>query len=286
MDGMSITSLDDASKSTGGAKTLTKALGIINLLTVEPKLRLVEITEGLGIPRPTGLRLLDVLRDEGVVSLDRDGNYRLGPRVAVWGQTYLDQLDIREHGALVMNDLSSDTRETCFLGVRDDLQILYVAKVDGPHAIRPAARVGGRNPLHCTAIGKSLLAFAGEETLQRAMSAPLPRKTDNTITSPKALADELDKVRTQGFAFDNIENEEGVRCIAAPIRNHENAVVAAVSVSAPAYRLSMQQARRTAPKVIAAADEISRRLGSNRISDQGDANDSSRRTRRSSKGRR
>lgn len=270
MDLMSISNLDSGSRSSGSAKTLVKALGIINALTNERRLRLVDLTEALGLPRPTGLRLLEVLRDEGVVTLSQDGYYSLGPRVAVWGQTYLDQLDIREHGSLVMHDLSNDLGETCFLGVRDDLQILYVAKVDGPHAIRPASEVGGRNPLHCTAIGKSLLAYSDDETRDRALREPLERKTENTLTSAALLRQELDDVRKRGYSLDNVENEDGVRCVAAPIRNHENAVVAAVSLSAPAYRMSQPQARRNARKVIAAAQEISRRLGSNPHRQQAD----------------
>jgi DNA-binding IclR family transcriptional regulator len=264
MDTMSIPKVDAESKlsPTGSAKALVKGIALVDTVAASDSgLRLADLVDVSGLPRPTVLRLLEVLREHGLLSLDQSGGYSLGPRVAVWGQHYLDGLDVRTQAEDLMQALAAETRETCFLGVRDDLHVLYVAKVDSPQAVRPAARVGGRNPLHSTAIGKALLGFAPTDVARTYLSGPLERKTVNTITDPERLKAELARVRERGYSTDEIENEEGVRCVAAPVRDHRGSVVAAISVSAPAYRFGSDDLPRLAPRVISAAEELSRRIG-------------------------
>ncbi|MFB4317857.1 IclR family transcriptional regulator [Actinomadura sp. 21ATH] len=264
---MSRLRMDDESKvagtaaATGTAKALVKGMGLVDLIAADGPRRLTDLVEASGVPRGTVVRLLEVLLDAGILRTDAAGLYDLGPRLAVWGQRFLDRLDIRGLAQDLMAGLSAETRETCFLGIVQDDQVLYVAKIDSPQAVRPAAVVGTVNPLHCTGIGKVLLAHADERTRRRCLERPLVRKTPNTITDPDALAAELAATRDRGYAIDEIENEDGVRCVAVPVRDHTGQVAAALSVSAPAYRFPREGLPAVAELALAAAATLSERLG-------------------------
>jgi IclR family acetate operon transcriptional repressor len=260
---MSKRDLDTASSSAAGsAKALVKGLALVELVAdSERPPRLVDLVEASGLPRPTVLRLLDVLCRAEVVRTDTAGAYTLGPRVAAWGHSFLHRLDLRSLAVEFMEELVEISDETCFLGVLDRGQVLYLAAVNSPQPVRPAARPGSRNPLHCTGIGKALLSGLDDQQVPDVLSLPLERRTENTVTDPVALSEQLDVVRRRGYAIDDVENEEGVRCVAAPIRDHTGAVVAGLSVSAPAYRFSTEDVHRLAPDVLRVAAELSRRLG-------------------------
>jgi DNA-binding IclR family transcriptional regulator len=265
MDDVSILRGEGAAGATSGAsgtaKALVKGLALVDVMSAaDGPVRLGELVTASGLPRPTVLRLLEVLLEERVVQA-ADGAYALGPRLAVWGQRYLDGLDVRAHAEAPMRELADATRETCYLGVRDERSVLYIAKADSPQAVRPAARVGTRNPLHSTGIGKTLLAFGAPDEALAYANGPLEAKTPNTIVDADRLSAEIDATRARGYAIDNVENEDGVRCVAAPIRNHAGEVVAALSVSAPAYRFGLEDLPALAPKVLAAALEISSHIG-------------------------
>jgi DNA-binding IclR family transcriptional regulator len=263
MDAMSNPNLDESSKpgAQGSAKALIKGLALVELVAAMGPMRLADLVEKSGLPRPTALRLLEALRDHEVVQQTEAGAYVLGPRVAVWGQQYLEGLDLRAQAEDIIESLAAESRETCFLGVRDGNQVLYVAKADSPQAVRPAARVGSRNPLHSTSIGKALLAFGPEQLVEPYLQEPLVAKTPRTITDPDLLLAEFDLIRRRGYSTDDVENEDGVRCVGAPVRDHTGLTVAAISVAAPAYRFDLEDLPRLAPHVIAAADELSRRIG-------------------------
>ena len=265
MDQVSILGGERAASATGSAsgtaKALVKGLALVDVISVaDGPVRLGDLVAASGLPRSTVLRLLDVLLEQRVVQA-ADGSYALGPRLAVWGQRYLDGLDVRAHAEDLMRGLAEATRETCYLGVRDGRSVLYIAKADSPQAVRPAARVGTRNPLHSTGIGKTLLAFGAPDEALAYANGPLEAKTPNTIVDADRLGAEMDATRARGYAIDNVENEDGVRCVAAPIRNHAGEVVAALSVSAPAYRFALEDLPALAPKVVATALEISSRVG-------------------------
>jgi DNA-binding IclR family transcriptional regulator len=246
----------------GSAKSLTKGLSLVDIVANSEKpLRLTDLVQSTGLPRPTAVRLLDVLCQADVLQIDPDGVYMLGPRVAGWGQAFLDRLDVRRYAAEFIEQLVEISGETCFLGVLDGNSVLYIAAENSPQAVRPAARVGSRNPLHCTAIGKALMAARSAEERAALLTEPLVRRTPNTIVDRAVLDEQLAIVQERGYSVDEVENEEGVRCVAAPVRDHRGATVAAISVSAPAYRFSTADLTRLAPKVVHAAAELSTRLG-------------------------
>ena len=247
--------------ATGTAKALVKGLALVDLIAADGPLRLTDLAAATGVPRGTVVRLLEVLVAHEVLRTDASGRYDLGPRLAVWGQAFLGRLDVRAQAEDLMRALTEQTRETCFLGVRRGSQVLYIAKTDSPQAVRPAAVEGSVNPLHCTAIGKVLLAHSAQDVVRDLLAGPLERRTPNTITDPRALAAELAAVRDRGYATDEIENEDGVRCVAVPVRDHSGQVVAALSVSAPAYRFPREETPDAARRLLAAAETLSARLG-------------------------
>jgi IclR family acetate operon transcriptional repressor len=263
MDPVSKSELDSASISVGGsAKALVKGLALVeHIADSDRPMRLVDLVEASGLPRPTALRLLDVLCRAEVLRADADGRYSLGPRVAAWGQSFLDRLDLRSQAVDLMEELVEISGETCFLGVVDRRQVLYLAAVNSPQPVRPAARPGFRNPLHCTGIGKVLLSGMTDAEILALLPAPLEARTTNTITDPEDVLAHVAVVRARGYANDEIENEEGVRCVAAPVRDHTGAVIAGISVSAPAYRFASADVHRLAPEVLRVTTELSRRLG-------------------------
>jgi len=258
---MSISNLDATSIS-GSAKALVKGVALIDLVAASKNsLRQTDLIDESGLPRATATRLLDALCELYVLRVDRHGYYELGPRVAAWGQEYMNNLDIARLGMDLVEDLVKLSNETSFMGVRDGSNVLYVAAVNSPQAVRPSARVGSRNPLHSTGIGKALLAFAPEKERDSLLAGELVRRTENTITDREQLDRHLAEIRARGYSTDDIENEEGVRCVAAPVRDRHGDVVAAISVSAPAYRFGDPQIAEIAPHVLRAAGELSFRLG-------------------------
>ncbi|WP_436700775.1 IclR family transcriptional regulator [Nocardioides sp. BYT-33-1] len=255
-------SISAPSQASGAAKNLVKGLALIDLVaTADRPLRLVDLVEATGLPRPTALRLLEVLCRGEVLRSQSDGSYALGPRVAGWGQAFLESIDLPGAAEDLVQELVSISGETCYVGVLDDRSVLYIAAVHGPHAIRPAARVGSRMPLYSTGIGKVLLSARSREEREGLLPEVLTARTENTITDRSRLHAHLDEVRDTGYAIDEIENEEGVRCVAAPIHDHTGAVTAALSVSAPAYRFSREDVTRLSADVLRITGEISARLG-------------------------
>jgi len=266
MDGVSISTSagpgGDASAEAGAAKALVKGLALIDLVAAsDAPLRVVDLVEASGLPRRTTLRLLDTLTRHETLRVDSSGGYTLGPRLAAWGHRFLDGLDLRAQASDLMQGLVDRSGETCFLATLNDGGILYVAVADSPHAVRPAARVGSRNPLHCTGIGKAVLSTLTVAEANDLLREPLERRTPNTITDVSHLHKELELTRERGYSIDNVENEDGVRCVAAAVRDHTGHAIAGLSVSAPAYRFSMDDLTALAPHVTRVAAELSARLG-------------------------
>ena len=247
--------------TSGSAKALSKGLALVDILASSGRpMRQVDLIEASGLPRPSVIRILDALCKMDVLRQSA-GVYELGPRLAAWGQAFLDRLELPRQATDIMEGLVELSGETCFLGVRDRSSVLYVAAVNSPQPVRPAARVGFHNPLYTTGIGKVLLAALSPEEREPLLHYPLEARTPNTITDPDVLAAELDAVLTRGYSIDDIENEEGVRCVAAPVFDHTGATVAAISVSAPAYRFTIEDVARLAPDVLVATAELSARIG-------------------------
>jgi DNA-binding IclR family transcriptional regulator len=160
-----------------------------------------------------------------------------------------------------LRELLEKTGETVQLGIVDHYSVLYVYEMESPRAIRMAAAVGGRAPLHCTAVGKVLLAFQPVDYVQEILERGLTGYTPKTLTRREAVLGMLEEVRSREHAVDDEESEGGLRAIAAPVRNHAGNVIAALGVAAPVQRMSKKVMQACVPSVIDTANAVSARLG-------------------------
>lgn len=244
------------------AKNLVKALELLRVLSEHGiGLGLAEVSRLGGVPKPTAHRLLGVLAEAGMVRENGRGEYGLGPQCLVLGGAFLANLSLRAEARGVMEELVELSGETCHLGVRDGEHVVYVEKMESPQVVRLRSRVGLIAPLHSTALGKVLLAYGDEESLDELFASGVERWTANTITEVEAFRDELSAVRERGYAVDDAENEASIRCVAAPVFDHTGGVVASVSVSGPEYRVSLGELDEFGILTRKAAMELSRRIG-------------------------
>jgi DNA-binding IclR family transcriptional regulator len=238
--------------------TLAKVGRVLDLFRAErAEWGVSEVAGELGVPRSSAHALLSSLADVGILQWRDGGRYRVGWRVLELAEVRRGTIDIRAAAAPVLERLVRTHGETCHLGVRDRDQVLYVDKLLGNHNITAqGAPVGARLDLHCTGVGKVLLAHAGD--LARYLGAvPLRRHTPATVTDERAFRAELAEIRSRGAGFDLGEAVEDVFCVAAPVRDELGHVVAALSLSAPVNRFTKNRDRYTRA-IRAAAAEVSR----------------------------
>jgi DNA-binding IclR family transcriptional regulator len=223
---------------------------------------LKDVATGLDLNKSTALRLFEPLIDFGLVGQDDEtGRFRLGARVVSLGQSFLSKVDLRAVAHPALRGLMTDTGETVHLTIYDHPDVVYVDKVESPNVVHMRSEIGKRMPAYSTATGKAFLAHLPADRVTDAIARGLPRRTAHTITTADELLAELAKVRDQGWAVDNVENEDGVRCVGAPILDHLGAVVAALSVSGPTMRVTEDRVPALGAQVKTVAEEISRHIG-------------------------
>ena len=245
-------------------KVLDKTFSILNiLLQHDSSMHITEISEKLELYPSTTHRILDTLKHWGYVEQDlKTQKYRLGLKALELGMAKLHQMDLVKEATPYLKELVKLCNETVHLGVREEGEVLYLAKEESSQTIRMISYVGKRAPLYCTALGKVLLAYLSAEERKKILGEKaLPRLTENTITDKRQLEKELDKVREQGFALDQEENEKDVRCMAAPIRNYQGEVIAALSISSPIFRIDKNAQNNLKEALIETSRKISKRLG-------------------------
>jgi DNA-binding IclR family transcriptional regulator len=252
-----------APNKTNLSQTVLKGLDILECVALaEQPLSAAEVAKLCDLSRPTAYRLIRTLATRGYLTRDDDTHYRLGTQVLSLSQNVLDALDLPELAQPYIRQLSDITNETAYVSVLDDDEILYVGKAESSQSVRTHTKIGSRNMLHCTAMGKAMLAFLPEDDRAELVERlGLTTNTAKTITERAALTEELDTIRAQQFAIDDEESEEGVRCVGAPIFDHSGRVRAAISVSGPAYRLSVSRLVALSSLVMDTARTISGRLG-------------------------
>ena len=240
-----------------------KALQVLRCLGDERReLALSEICYRVDLPKTTVFRYLQTLCACGFVTHDPDTDlYRIGLRVWELGQSVHEPLRIREIALPAMRELRDRFNETVNLGVLDGPEVVYLEIIESRRSLRMQAQLGGRDPVYSTALGKAVLAFKPEEQWAAHLPAALAPRTTQTVTTAAKLRLSLSQTRERGYALDDEENEEGARCIAAPVFNHLGQVTAAVSLSAPASRLTDRLLPKAAAAVIQTAAVVSERLG-------------------------
>ena len=215
-----------------------------------------ELADQLEVNRATASRLVHTLLSYGFVEQAPDGRrYQLGPVLVQLSRSVINRMPLRETAKPYLHKLVRVTGECAHLAIYAQGQALYIDQVESDSSLRVNAEVGQMAPLYCTALGKVLLAF-GDYSLP----ANLEMRTAATIITQKELALELKKVRQQGFAIDDEEYDEGVRCIAVPVFDFRNKIVGAVGISGPAARVSLDRLEEMSSQVIQIGQELTDRL--------------------------
>jgi IclR family pca regulon transcriptional regulator len=257
------------------SQSLERGLAILGCFTPKrPVLGIADIADELGMSRSTTHRYVITLVALGYLEQGASRKYRLGLRVTDLGMSALNSTGLREHAHPYLEELRQRTSYTSSLAVLDGADILYVDRVQtfrrGQGKVDLDLHPGSRLPAYCTAMGKLLLANMPDAEQRDLIASMKPvKRGPNTITSKKALREELDEVLDAGFAVNDEELAVGLYAIAAPVRNEAREVVAAVSLSAHSSMISLEEmVDALGPHLVSTADRISARLGYRRADEQ------------------
>ena len=238
---------------------LGKSLTVLEMLvSAAPQATLAAIADGAGLGKPTTHRILQQLVARGYARTDGDGSYGPGPQILALSGQVLATLDYQSHARAALWELQTKVPETIHLAILSGRDLFYADKLEGMRPYRMASRIGMRLEPHSSAIGKAVLAYLPAEECDALLEGRiLTAQTSRTITDRAELA----AIRDCGFAVDDEENEDGVRCVGAPVFGVTGRVVGAISVSAPAFQLPIEHVPETARSVMEAGVEVSRLLG-------------------------
>ena len=246
-------------------EALHRGLRILEVFSEErPRLTLAEIVEVAGLDKSTAFRIVYTLESLGYLERDpASKRYRPGLKVLNLGYTALNSLDVAQLARPYLKELSEKTDEATNMALRDGAEIVYVVRISPMQIVNVNLRVGSRLPAHCTSMGKALLADLSREALRDLLGeGPYEALTPKTITEPDALMAELDRVKQQGYAVSDEELVIGARSLAAPIRQTDGEVKAAINVSVSSARLSRQEMEDGfAEAVVETAQRISQAMG-------------------------
>lgn len=260
---------DDNRERRNTINSVVQALKALNYLEMcGGEAGVVEISEALGVHKSTASRLLATMNSQGYVARnDATQKYSLGIRIVELARAKLEQFELRAYARPFLEELSQKTEETIHLAIIDQKKLVYVDKVDSPQTLAMRSSVGVKIPLHCTALGKAILAGL-DETKRDAMlkGGELQDFTPNTITNSAQLIDHLNIVRSRGFAVDDQEHEEGIRCVAAVVWDHNDEIAGAISVSGPTLRISEERTEELGALIKDVCQRLSRSLGSPGVS--------------------
>lgn len=242
---------------------LQRGLRLLHLFSEFPRgLSAKQVAALSRLPVSTVHRFLANLVTAGFLNRDAEGTHHLGIACFSIGQAAVGQLDIRRLSLPYLQELNQQTRETIHLTMRHGLSAVYVEKLDSPEQLRIHSRIGASVPLHCTAVGKVMLAYMPEDEQERILpQLDLKRPTPNAVGNLQELRTELYRVRKNGYACDLEEHELHIRCVAAPIWDHTGSVQSSLSITAPTLRMPVTRLRQLAPLIQAAGRKISAELG-------------------------
>jgi DNA-binding IclR family transcriptional regulator len=244
-------------------QSVARALTILELLAGAPdELGVTELGRRLGVHKATASRLVSTLADHGLVERSPvTDKYRLGFGVIRLAAVATAGLDLVRQARPVLERLAEETSETVNLAVLDGDRVVNIDQIAAPHLVVNVNWVGKRTPLHCTSNGKMLLALLPNRERARLLRGRLERLTSNSIVDKDLLQAQLMEAEVRGYAYTVEELEVGLNAVAAPVRDSGGGVIAAVSVSGPAYRFTRELIPKVGGSVRKAGEEISRRMG-------------------------
>ena len=245
-------------------RSVDRAVDILECIAAQNGVLMVDqVVAATCLPKTTVFRVLATLAARRLVERDEQTQtYRLGMLALVIGARAMGDLDLRRSARPHLERLVAETGETVHLSILSQDKALCIDKLDTSRSMRMASFVGFLDPLHCSGVGKALLAFQDEPLRQQLMARmQLEAHTPHTITDPEQLAAQVAEIRVRGYAIDDEEIERGLRCVAAPIRDHSGAVVAVVSISGPTTRVTDANLADLVQAVRDCARTVSRDLG-------------------------
>lgn len=248
-------------------QSINRALAIVDVVAKAGNmgLTLTAISEQVNLHISTVYRILQNLIAWDYVKEDEDGGYTLGLELITLGNIAKDNIGLRDVAHQYLVELGDLSKETIYLAILDEVNnhVMYIDKIDSKGNIKLAAGIGSRNSIHSTANGKVLVSgFSDEKIKSMLESAGMPVRTEKTITTPEEYLEEVQKVREQGYAIDNLENEPGVRCISAPIYDYRRKIIGSVSLSGIASTITPDSIEnKYKPMVLETTEKISKELG-------------------------
>lgn len=243
--------------------SVLKAIRIMNLFDAsESRLGLAEISSRLDMPKSTVHNLLNTLLSEGYIEKVDGDLYALGTAPLVLTQNIRVNVEIRDPAAPLLRQLADYARESVYLTVKDEDYALYIYAIESPQRLLARTAVGDRVPLHCTSVGKAILAYLPEAEVEAIVErVGLPAFTENTINNLNDLKEDLTVTRARGYAVDTQEHEANTFCIGAPIFDRKGQVIAACSISGASSDMVTDRLVDLSAHVVETAQEISRRMG-------------------------
>jgi DNA-binding IclR family transcriptional regulator len=254
--------MTDQATEPGGVRVLHKTLDILETIkATETGFRLAELARKVELPKATVYRILTTLEGRGYLDRAPDGAYRMAKKLFdLQRSAPLEQVLSRVAQPL-MERLVGSCKETVNLGLLDAGEVVVINTVESPQAVRMSSKIGNRRYLHSTALGKVMLSGLVDKEVMRLLRLKgTPKLTDETLTNKAAVLAEIQKVRQQGWALDNQENELEGRCIGAPVVGPDGQVLASLSISGPVFRMSMERACGLVAELKGVCAEISRGL--------------------------
>jgi len=245
-------------------KSIDRALQILELFSLEkPEWGVTEISKALNIYKSNVYNVLTTLVEKSFVKKDsKTDKYKLGIKFFELGSVVIKNIDLRRIAHPYIEKLSKEFNETVHLGVLDKGRVVSIEREESNKSLYSHIEIGRRAPLHCTAVGKAIMSYLSEDEINLIIKEKgLEKFTENTITTKEGLENEFKIIRKQGYAVDNMEHEEGVRCVAGPIRDYNGKVITSMSISGPAFRIDESNIPNIAKKVKGYCDCISEEMG-------------------------
>ncbi|MFB0535703.1 MAG: IclR family transcriptional regulator [Anaerolineae bacterium] len=252
-----------SSKSTNRSSTALKALKVLEAVAASSQpVSVSEVAQRVDIDGSTAYRMLRTLVDAGYVVQDEiSKRYRLSYKVVSLSRNLLAENKVTRLIHERLEQITAETRETLHLSVLDGNETVLILQVKGTQLVKVDFQIGDRVPLHCTSIGKVLLAFQDVQYIEEIIAAGLPKMASNTITDPDELRKELQRIRSQGYATDDREFSDNMRCVAVPIFESGGRVHRGISISGPDFRFTFERLEELKDPLLKVSWELSEQLG-------------------------
>jgi DNA-binding IclR family transcriptional regulator len=243
--------------------TALKAFAVLEVVAASGQsISISEVAEKVGVDRSTAYRMLSTLQVAGYITQDETTKrFKLSYKVISLSRNLMIDNEVSSLFHRTMNTITDATQETVGLSVLDGLQTVLVHQVRGTQRVNVVFQVGDRSELHCTSIGKLLLAYQDPLYVERVIANGLVKRAVNTYTDPKEFRIEVQRIRAQGYSFDNQELADDMRCVAVPVFESGGRVTRGFSISGPATRFTVEKLEELKIPMLEAGRELSEQLG-------------------------